>query len=238
MRKTKRERRNEMQRRRYFEKYTSRGIFIIMREMLNAEFCTYFGGIRESDYEWIIGADVWDRIIKNVSNNRNNSYNIEVIRPNCGVTIYKIFDIEVTISTKELNTVTLRKKTEKYERRNEMPTNYSESFTATSWVYTKPIPTIKKVIFNYPATIVIWQDGSKTVVKCQDGDIYDPEKGLAMAISKKALGNKGNYCNEFKKWLPEDEEEEEKTVELRFDTSEISKSLEGLASRIFSNKEK
>ena len=34
------------------------------------------------------------------------------------------------------------------------------------------------------------------------------------------------------------EEEEEKTVELRFDTSEISKSLEGLASRIFSNKEK
>ena len=100
------------------------------------------------------------------------------------------------------------------------------------------VPDIKKVIFNYPATIVLWTDGSKTVVKCQDGDIYDPEKGLAMAISKKALGNKGNYCNEFKKWLPEDEEEEEKTVELRFDTSEISKSLEGLASRIFSNKEK
>ena len=99
------------------------------------------------------------------------------------------------------------------------------------------VPSIKKVIFNYPATIVLWSDGSKTVVKCQDGDIYDPEKGLAMAISKKALGNKGNYCNEFKKWLPEDEEEEG-TVELRLDTSEICKSLEGLASRIFSNKEK
>ena len=100
------------------------------------------------------------------------------------------------------------------------------------------VPAITKVIFNDPATIVFWSDESKTVVKCQDGDIYDPEKGLAMAISKKALGNKGNYCNEFKKWLPEDEEEEEKSVELRFDTSEISKSLEGLASRIFSNKEK
>ena len=99
------------------------------------------------------------------------------------------------------------------------------------------VPSIKKVIFNYPATIVLWSDGSKTVVKCQDGDIYDPEKGLAMAISKKALGNKGNYCNEFKKWLPEDEEEEG-TVELRLDTSELTKSLEGLASRIFSNKEK
>ena len=92
-------------------------------------------------------------------------------------------------------------------------------------VKTRFIPAIKNVIFNEPATIVFWEDGSKTVVKCQDGDIYDPEKGLAMAISKKALGNQGNYCNEFKKWLPEDE-------------SELSKNLEGLASKIFSNKEK
>lgn len=64
--------------------------------------------------------------------------------------------------------------------------------------------TIKDVIFNDPATIVFWMDGSKTVVKCQPGDIYDPEKGLAMAISKKALGNQGNYCEVFKKWLPEE----------------------------------
>ena len=232
-----------MQRQRYFEGRTSQDIFDTMRLMLNAEFCSYFGAIREDDYEWVVGADVWDRIIKNVSNNRNNSYNIyniEAIITNCGDTIYKIFDIEVAISTKELNTIILRKKN---KRRNEMSNNYdsyySGSFKArsTERVYPKPMPTIKKVIFNYPATIVLWSDGSKTVVKCQDGDIYDPEKGLAMAISKKALGNKGNYCNEFKKWLPEDEEEEG-TVELRFDTSEISKSLEGLASRIFSNKEK
>ena len=68
------------------------------------------------------------------------------------------------------------------------------------------IPNIKDVIFNNPATIVIWEDGEKTVVKCQEGDIYDPEKGLAMAITKRALGNKGNYCEELKKWLPEDYE--------------------------------
>ena len=68
------------------------------------------------------------------------------------------------------------------------------------------LPAIKKVIFNDPATIVFWVDGTKTVVKCQYSDIFDPEKGLAMAISKKALGNQGNYCNEFKKWLPKDEE--------------------------------
>ena len=61
---------------------------------------------------------------------------------------------------------------------------------------------IERVIFNVPATIVIWKDGSKTVVKCAKED-FDPEKGLAMAIAKKALGNKGSYYNVFKKWLPD-----------------------------------
>jgi hypothetical protein len=57
------------------------------------------------------------------------------------------------------------------------------------------------VIFSDPATIVFWNDGTKTVVRAQDGEEFDPEKGLAMAISKKALGNKHGYYNIFKKWL-------------------------------------
>lgn len=65
------------------------------------------------------------------------------------------------------------------------------------------IPDIKQVIFNDPATIVIWADGEKTVVKCQNGEPYDPEKGLTMAITKRALGNKGNYFDEIKKWTKE-----------------------------------
>lgn len=63
---------------------------------------------------------------------------------------------------------------------------------------------IRKVIFNDPATIVYWIDGSKTVVKCQEGDTYDKEKGLAMAISKKVLGNKGNFNNIFKHYCEEE----------------------------------
>lgn len=63
---------------------------------------------------------------------------------------------------------------------------------------------IVKVIFNEPATIVIWSDGTKTVVKAQKGEVFDKEKGLAMAVVKKAFGNNGNYYNEFKKWIPED----------------------------------
>lgn len=68
---------------------------------------------------------------------------------------------------------------------------------------------IKKVIFNDPAVIVLWNDGTKTVVKCSDDEVFDPEKGLAMAISKKALGNEGNYYNTFKKYLSEYAEQEE-----------------------------
>ena len=68
----------------------------------------------------------------------------------------------------------------------------------------KSMYAIKNVIFNNPATIVFCSDGTKTIVKAQGDDKFDPEKGLAIAISKKALGNKGNYCNELKKWLPDD----------------------------------
>ena len=42
--------------------------------------------------------------------------------------------------------------------------------------------------------------------KSGKNDFYDPEKGLALAISKKYLGNKGNYYNTFKKWLPKEDE--------------------------------
>ena len=63
---------------------------------------------------------------------------------------------------------------------------------------TQSLPKIENVIFNGPATIVFWADGTKTVVKCQEGDAFDPNTGLAHAISKKALGN--SYKKEFKKW--------------------------------------
>ena len=88
----------------------------------------------------------------------------------------------------------------------EVPRNtYRDILNSTYGIGSLRIPEIKNVIFNDPATIVFWEDGTKTVVKCQDGDEFDPEKGLSMAIVKKACGNKGNYCNKMKKWLPKEE---------------------------------
>lgn len=60
---------------------------------------------------------------------------------------------------------------------------------------------IKNVIFAPPATIVYWSDGSKTVVKCSEKDVFDPEKGLAMAIAKRCGGNNGSYYKEIQSWV-------------------------------------
>lgn len=66
------------------------------------------------------------------------------------------------------------------------------------------IPKIEDVIFNGPATIVKWSDGTKTIVKCCEDDLFDPEKGLAIAVSKKALGD----LKEVKKWTKKHEAEQ------------------------------
>ena len=60
----------------------------------------------------------------------------------------------------------------------------------------KPLP--KKVIFSGPATTILWKDGTKTTVKCQDEDVWADDVGIAMCYLKKMLGNKGNFNNIFR----------------------------------------
>ena len=66
---------------------------------------------------------------------------------------------------------------------------------------------IKKVIFNDPATIVFWKDGTKTIVKRQEGAEFDPEKGLAMAICRYYLCDicgLERYDGVFKRYIPKE----------------------------------
>ena len=65
---------------------------------------------------------------------------------------------------------------------------------------------IQKVIFNEPATIILWSDGSKTIVKCAEDEVFNAEKGLAMAICKKILGD--DFKKVFKEHIQEVPEEE------------------------------
>lgn len=64
-------------------------------------------------------------------------------------------------------------------------------------------PGIKKVIFNDPATIVLWDDGTKTVVKCSEGDTYSEWSGLAFCICKKLMGDE--FHKVFKHWCDRDD---------------------------------
>lgn len=77
--------------------------------------------------------------------------------------------------------------------------DYTKNFKP--FVYSR-YPEIDRVIYNDPATIVFWKDGTKTVVKAQDCK-FDPAVGLAMCFVKKTIGLK-----EFFKHLPEETEED------------------------------
>lgn len=56
---------------------------------------------------------------------------------------------------------------------------------------------LTKVIFNGPATIVFWEDGTKTIVKCAEGDKNDPKVGLLYAIAKRKFGKKRRIYEEI-----------------------------------------
>ena len=55
------------------------------------------------------------------------------------------------------------------------------------------MPVVKNCYFSDDRTIVLWDDGTKTVVQCQPGDQFDPEKGIFAAIAKRAYGNTGKF---------------------------------------------
>lgn len=61
--------------------------------------------------------------------------------------------------------------------------------------------TPERVIFNGPATVVYWEDGTKTVVRCQSGDAFVPETGVMAAMLKKLCGNTGKYNSLLKAML-------------------------------------
>lgn len=48
---------------------------------------------------------------------------------------------------------------------------------------------ITKVLYNNPATIVFWSDGTQTRNICPKDTLYNPDAGLAFCMLKKLMGN-------------------------------------------------
>lgn len=64
----------------------------------------------------------------------------------------------------------------------------------------------EKIIVNGRATIVYWEDGTKTVVKCMEGTTPDVYSGFTAALAKNIYGSN----TQIKKFLKEKVEIQEK----------------------------
>ena len=169
----------------------------IFEEMLNI-LQNKFGNINKDYCHWVI--------------NQENFYKI------CEICKINGFDLERNIELNKSNRITINGINVSF--RYDSDSIYEPLLFEIKLVYKKPIlhhiyannylnffsdniPEVKKVIFNDPATIIYWKDGTKTVVKCQEGDDFDPEKGFAMAFLKKCWGNKGNFNDKLIKIMKE-----------------------------------
>ena len=93
----------------------------------------------------------------------------------------------------------------------ELPLGVSiREITSARLVSAPPKPTggIENIYLNEDkGTVVIkWVDGTKTKVKCQDGETFDAEKGIALCFMKRAFHNRGCYNDVFKKYIGEVDE--------------------------------
>jgi len=91
----------------------------------------------------------------------------------------------------------MNQKMKKYEFSGAFPVvkSFNYEFCTVQDVY------IKEVIYQEPATIVFWSDGTKTVCKCSGNDIYSPEAGFAICVLKKLAGST-NIKTLFSDWVP------------------------------------
>lgn len=60
------------------------------------------------------------------------------------------------------------------------------------------IPDVEKILFSPPHTIVFWEDGSSTIVKCMKGQQFDSYTGFAMACMKKMFGSTSRWTKIMK----------------------------------------
>ena len=96
----------------------------------------------------------------------------------------------------------------------------------------------KRIIFNGPATIVIWQDNTKTVVKCGGNEEYDKKLAFKYALHKRyAELKKTNYLRQFTKVLEKTGDPQAAFIET-FAKIEMNNRTVGEADRYFKAIEK
>lgn len=122
------------------------------------------------------------------------------------------------LHSKVAENIRLKRELDDLKKEHDIPSAYPKSTFGLVYQECKIRPTfvIDKVLFNPPATIVFWLDGTKTVVKCKEGEEFSEWAGIALCLAKKLYGP--NFHKIFKTHCSDPE----KTVNDMTD-SEITK---------------
>lgn len=182
-------------------KLTSDELYKICRTMLDLEKMKHIEPPIANEYMWIISHDVLCILYGELNVDKKHRIMGIPVRVNKGRTRSIILR---RTNENKCGTIGLSNKELSYLKND---VDLTKKLCNSLYGISNIKPKIEKVIFNDPATIIFWNDGTKTVVKAND-ESFDAEKGMAMAISKKMLGNKGNYYEVFKKWLPKEDSTE------------------------------
>lgn len=104
---------------------------------------------------------------------------------------------------------------------------YSRLFdNDVTFVPTRLVPKVKKIIHSGPCTIVFWEDNTKTVVRLEEGKEYDEYAAFTAALAKKCYGSNSQVHKILEKKTKRDLKEKiknAKTVDLFPDIPEEKK---------------
>ena len=97
---------------------------------------------------------------------------------------------ERELYSKVTENIRLKQELDNFKKKRDIPSAYpGSSFGLVLQECTvRPTFVIDKVIFNPPATIVFWKDGTKTVAKCKEGEEFSEWAGIALCLAKKLYG--------------------------------------------------
>ena len=98
----------------------------------------------------------------------------------------KLFDNRSIINTNSFGKVSLS--VDKNTLKNSLVVDKNALQNSYDCLFKKFTPGVKKVIYNNPATIVFWSDGTKTTSKCDNEDTFDEMTGFLLCIAKKYMG--------------------------------------------------
>ena len=118
----------------------------------------------------------------------------------------------------------------------EFPTDEAKRFLDFLKKNGNNIPQVKQIIFNDPATIVYWQDGTKTVVKTMHGDTFNEEYGVAMAYMKKMFGSSTGFKKLVAKYKSEKKPVSKVEKEVRKETNNKDNSAMNIKKRKIGDK--